>query len=153
MSKNNNNLKIQNFKSRFIIISLFFVFITSISWFFTFNTDFFLTAVKISSFGLLLWIIFEFDLLKENKVYLMLFSLSLVMTLVGYYLLDKTDYKIWIRTTKLSLFFLILYKILRYFYILTYKREPKFERSNGLIADRIFSFFLIIGTILATMSI
>ncbi|WP_243472308.1 hypothetical protein [Winogradskyella sp. MH6] len=153
MSKIKSDLKIQKFKSRFLVISIFFILTTSISWFLTYNTDHFLTAVKVSSFGLVIWIMFEFDLLKESKVYLMLFTLSLVLAIIGYYLLEEKGADIWIRSTKASLCYLIIYKVLRYFYILIYKREPKLEKSGGLMADRMFSFILVAGSVFTTMSI
>ncbi|WP_299116513.1 hypothetical protein [uncultured Winogradskyella sp.] len=145
--------KQKKFNSRFIYISIGFVLATLISWHFTYNTDHFLTTVKISSIGLFAWSVWEYNLLKYNHVYLKLLALSLLLALTGYYFLLEEDASTWLRVTKMSLCFLILFRVLRYFYILIYNREPKLEKTKGRMADRMFSFIVIAGTALVTMAI
>jgi hypothetical protein len=112
-----------------------------------------MTVVKISSFGLFLWTMLEYELLRVNSVYLKLLSLSVFLGFLGYYLSLEVTNDVWLRSTKMSLCFLILYRISRYFYLYIYNREPDFDRSAKLVVDRIYSFILLIGTILTSMFI
>lgn len=153
ISKKRNNKKLDKFNFRFLIISSFFIAGTMIAGYLTYQTDNFVNVVKISSFGLFLWTMFEYELLRVNSVYFKLLSLSIFLGLLGYYISLENSNDIWLKSTKMSLCFLILYKILKFIYLSIYNREPNFDRSAKLIVDRIYTFVLLFGTVLTSMFI
>lgn len=74
--KKRNNKKLEKFNFRFLILSSFFIAGTIIAGYLTYDTESFVTVVKISSFGLFLWTMLEYELLQVKSVYLKLLSLS-----------------------------------------------------------------------------
>ncbi|UKN02715.1 hypothetical protein K6119_04200 [Paracrocinitomix mangrovi] len=148
--KQNNN-KLKKFNFRFLIITSCFIAGNLIAGYLTYKTENFVTLVKISSFGLFIWTMLEYELLRLNSAYLKLLSLSIIFSLLGYYLSVENSNDTWFKSTKLSLCFLILYKILRSLYLAIYKREPDFGNNTNLIADRIYSFILLVGTLLTSL--
>lgn len=151
--KKQESKKLKKFNFRFLIISSFFIAGTIIAGYITYQTENFVTVVKISSFGLFLWTMLEYDLLRINSVYMKLFVLSFFLSLLGYYLSFENSNDVWLKSSKMSFCFLVLFKILRYFYLSIYNREPDFDRSAKLMVDRIYSFILLIGTVLTSMFI
>lgn len=142
---------IQQFNARFKIIAVIFILVTGLSWYFTYQTEQFLLAVKVSSFALFVWSGWEHDLLRHREVYIKLFVVSAALAVAGYYFLLEANADHWLRVTKMSLISLILYLPLRYLYKSVYDREPKIEKTSGRTADRMYSFVLVAGTALATM--
>ncbi len=145
--------QIEKFNSRFLVISVLFITGTILAGYLTYQTESFVSVVKTSSFGLFFWIMLEYEQLRVKSAYIMLFGISSFLAFWGYHLSFETEHDIWVRSTKMSLIFLILYKILRYFYLLLFNREPDFDRSASLIEDRVYSFLLLIGTVLCSMFI
>lgn len=142
---------VQQFNARFKFLAILFVLVTGLSWYFTYQTEQFLLAVKVSSFALFGWSAWEHNLLHHREVYLKLFVLSAALAAAGYYFLLEANADLWLRVTKMSLISLILYLPLRYVYKSVYDREPKIEKTGGRTADRMYSFVLVVGTALATM--
>ena len=153
--KTQNNDNIEKFNSRFLYISTLFIAGTLIAGYFTYDTENFTVVIRISSFGLFFWVMLENELLRVNSVYLKLLSISIFLSFVGYYLSFDFVNDVWLKSTKMSLCFLILYKILRYFYLSIYNREPDFDNSANLIVDRIYTIvlLLLLGSELTSMFI
>ena len=151
--KQQNPSAVQGFNARFKMMAILFIVVTGLSWYFTYQTEQFLLAVKVSSFALFGWTAWEHNLLLHREVYLKLFVLSAGLATAGYYFLLEETADVWLRATKMSLISLLLYLPLRYVYKSIYDREPKIEKTSGCTADRMYSFVLVVGTALLTMFI
>lgn len=143
--------KLDKFNFRFSLIATFYVGVSTILGYLSYNTEEFITIMKISSFGLFLWIIFEFEILHHKSAFLKFFILSIILTIIGYYSMNDYSNNSWLKSSKLGLCFLIFYKILRYFYFNKYAREPEFDKRAEKRIDRWFTFILLIGTVISSM--
>jgi hypothetical protein len=142
-----NEKKVKKFNQRFLFISILFLIITFLSGYIAFNTEYFNNAILISSFGLLFWIMIEQDLLKDEIVFIKFLGLSIILTLLGYYVNIKYGGDVFLRATKIGFIYLILFKLLRYLYISIYNREPDFDKYAERMIDRFFAFLIIAGSI------
>ena len=149
--KHDNPSAVQRFNARFKVMAILFIAVTGLSWYFTYQTEQFLLAVKVSSFALFGWSAWEHNLLRHREVYLKLLVLSAALAVAGYYFLLEENADTWLRVTKMSLISLLLYLPLRYVFKSVYDREPKIEKTSGRTADRMYSFVLVVGTALLTM--
>lgn len=145
--------KLQRFDRRFYIIATIYLLAIMIGGYFTFGSQNFITVVKIASFGLFFWTVMEHDFLRFDGIYIKLFGIALFLAIMGHFTAIEYPNNIWMKTTRMSLCFLILYQILRYSYKFLYKREPAFDKHSEFFADKVYSIILGFGSIIASMVI
>jgi hypothetical protein len=145
--------EIKKFNQRFILIATIYFVGTVIAGYFYTKTDQFLIVVKISSFSLIVWVMFEHSLLRKVSVYLKMLAVAIFLALWGHFLSVENTNDVWLKATRLSLIFLVLQKILRFIYILIYKREPEFDNTGKLMVDRVYFFILFFGSLFTSMSL
>lgn len=153
LTENQFNTKIKGFNRRFLWISNIYILGLIILSYLTYNSDYFEGLMIVFSLGLFMWIMIEHEFLKVNKHYLKMLSLAIFLSVYGYFIAEENSDELWLFTTRVGLSFLLLYQLLRYFFKLIFKREPKFDDKSKVIEDRIYSILLTIGSILLIFAI
>lgn len=148
VKENQFNSKLKGFNRRFLWISNLYILSLLILSYLLYNGEYFEGLMIVFSLGLFMWIMIEHEFLKVNKHYLKMLSVALFLGLYGYFIAEENSDELWLLTSRSGLYFLLLYQILRCFFKLIFKREPKFDDKSKVIEDRIYSILLTIGSIL-----
>lgn len=105
------------------------------------------SIVDITSFGLLLWLILEFELLQHKIVYFKLLLLAIILAFFEFYFKNKLELEETSTTyTRMALCFLILHQFLRHFYVKIFHKEPEFGRDAEKLSDILFTAVVLFVT-------
>lgn len=134
--------------TRFILFLFFsiFVFLFCVSTRY-YEQNLFYSSTSILGFGVGLWLLLDYKMLRINKFYLLSMTIGIIYFLVLFYY-SRVDNN----TSSLEagvvfpLTVVLLQRILRKIYLLLFRLEPKFDRL-GTISDVIYSATLMISAI------
>jgi hypothetical protein len=142
--------KNKKIEKRFIIISCI-IFIAFILTFCFFQTkDNFLDINYYISFGVWGWLIYDYKILQNDKLYCSSVGLGLAIFFYGMFLNKNFDenFSMIQSVTSMPIFLLIIQRPLRLLFIKIMKREPKVEKPAPSFADFLYIFILWMTTLI-----
>jgi hypothetical protein len=143
--------KINNkIEKRFIIISCIIFIAFLITYFFFQTKDNFLDINCYLSIGVWGWLIYDYKILQNDKMYYSSIGLGLAIFFYGLFLSKNFDENISMIQSVISMpiFLLIIQRPLRFLFIKIMKREPKVEKPAPSFADFLYIFILWMTTLI-----
>lgn len=132
--------------NRFIIISTIVIVAFILTFLIFKSNENFLTTNSVIGFAVWAWLIFDSELLQENKLYFGSIVLGLTIFLYGQSLkseFSQVDKSVQIAiSTTMPIFFLIIQRPTRFAFKEIMKREPIVDRPAPSIADFIYTFII-----------
>jgi len=152
IKKVKNEINNDNFNLRFKRIStISLIVILCFSFILKDNTNYFIVLSQFVAFGTFFWITIEGKHLQYKEPYLKLLGVTILITIWGYYFNETLIDNFWLKASKLSLCYLIVYRILRYIYIIKFKDEPEVDKNADKTRDQIFNFVLLMSSVIMGM--